>query len=56
MTRRIGFVDECLDNFNADVYLKLLRGELADLGFTIAGCTALQTEQSQAWALANDVP
>ena len=56
MTRRIGFVDDCLDNFHADVYLKLLRGELADLGFTVAGCTALQTEQSQAWAVANDVP
>lgn len=53
---RIGFVDYRLDNFHADVYLKLLRGELADLGFTVAGCTALEAEPSRAWATANDVP
>ena len=56
MMGRIGFVDDRLDNFHADVYLKLLRGELADLGYQVAGCTALQTEPSRQWATANDVP
>ncbi|MBT5146667.1 MAG: Gfo/Idh/MocA family oxidoreductase [Gemmatimonadetes bacterium] len=55
MAGRIGFVDDCLDNFHADVYLQLLRGELADLGFTVTGCTALQREPSRAWAQANAV-
>ena len=27
MSQRIGFVDFDLDNFHADVYLKLLRGD-----------------------------
>ncbi|MBT6147043.1 MAG: hypothetical protein HN712_22465 [Gemmatimonadetes bacterium] len=56
MTGRIGFVDDRLDNFHADVYLKLLRGDLADLGFRVTGCTALQAEPSRQWATANDVP
>jgi len=55
MAGRIGFVDDSLDNFHADVYLKLLRGELADLGFTVSGCTALQHEPSRAWAWVNEV-
>lgn len=53
---RIGFVDYRLDNFHADVYLRLLREELADLGFTVSGCTALEVEPSRAWALDNNVP
>ena len=56
MSRRIGFVDHRLDNYHADVYLKLLRTDLSDLGFTVAGATALETEPSQAWAADNDVP
>lgn len=53
---RIGFVDYQLNNFHADTYLKLLRGDLADLGFVVTGCTALDVEPSQKWARANDVP
>ncbi|MFP6643406.1 MAG: Gfo/Idh/MocA family oxidoreductase [Candidatus Latescibacterota bacterium] len=56
MSRRIGFVDHRLDNYHADVYLKLLRTDLSDLGFTVAGATALETEPSQTWAADNDVP
>lgn len=56
MSGRIGFVDHRLDNYHADVYLKLLRTDLADLGFTVAGATALETEPSQAWARHHDVP
>ena len=55
MSGRIGFVDYRLDNFHADVYLKLLRTDLADTGFTVAGCTAQEAEPSRAWARDNDV-
>ena len=52
---RIGFVDYDLNNFHADIYLKLLRGELAELGYTVAGCTALKAESGRIWAAENDV-
>ncbi len=55
MCKRIGFVDFNLDNFHADVYLKLLRGELAERGFAVVGGTALQEKESRAWAKKNDV-
>ena len=55
MGGRIGFVDFRLDNYHADVYLKLLRGELAELGFTVAGCTASEAEPSRLWARQNEV-
>jgi len=55
-TKRIGFVDHNLDNFHANVYLKLLRGELADRGFTVAGGTGAIATESRAWSEANDVP
>jgi predicted dehydrogenase len=53
---RLGFVDDRLDNFHADVYLKLLRGDLAGLGYEVAGCTALQPDPSRTWAEVNGVP
>ncbi|MGY8825997.1 MAG: Gfo/Idh/MocA family oxidoreductase [Candidatus Latescibacterota bacterium] len=56
MSQRIGFVDFNLENFHADVYLKLLRGELATRGFDVAGATALEEEPSKVWADKNDVP
>ena len=56
MSQRIGFVDFDLNNFHADVYLKLLRGDLRARGFTVAGATALQAESSQAWCAQNGVP
>ncbi|MFT5090776.1 MAG: hypothetical protein ACI8PG_005157, partial [Planctomycetota bacterium] len=49
MSQRIGFVDFNLENFHADVYLKLLRGELATRGFDVAGATALEEEPSKVW-------
>ena len=30
MTRRIGFVDDCLDNFHADVYRRMGYAEVVD--------------------------
>lgn len=56
MSRRIGFVDFDLDNFHADVYLKLLRSDLQSRGFTVVGATALQAEPSRAWCASNEVP
>ena len=55
MSHRIGFVDFDLENFHADVYLKLIREDLADRGFEVAGATGLKAEQSRAWAEKNGV-
>lgn len=52
---RLGFVDYCLDNFHADIYLKMLRGPLADRGFSIAGATAEIVEPSREWAKSNEI-
>src|SRR5688572_29268315 len=54
--KRIGFVDDDLDNFHARVYLEAIRGPLKERGFTVAGATALQHDRSRAWAAKNDLP
>jgi predicted dehydrogenase len=54
--KRIGFVDLHLDNFHANVYLSLVRGDLADRGWTVAGCCSTSPVDGQEWAKANDVP
>ena len=51
--KRIGFVDDDLDNFHARVYLEAFRGPLKDRGFVVAGATALQQEKSRGWAAKN---
>lgn len=48
--KRIGFVDDDLDNFHANTYLSALRGSLAGRGWEVAGVTALQAEKGAAWA------
>jgi len=53
---RIGFVDDNLDNYHANVYLKALTGSLKARGFTLVGCTALQEQPSRAWAAKNSIP
>lgn len=53
---RIGFVDDDLNNFHADTYLQAIRGPLAERGFTVAACTALQADAGRSWAAKNDVP
>jgi predicted dehydrogenase len=55
-SKRIGFVDHDLENFHANVYLKLLRGELAARGYRVVGCTAAKEKQGRAWARQNGVP
>ena len=53
--KTIGFIDCRLDNFHADVYLRAIRGPLADRHFEVAGATALVVEPSTAWCLKNGV-
>ena len=48
--KRIGFVDDNLDNFHARVYLEALRGPLKDRGYVVSGATSLQHEKSRTWA------
>lgn len=48
--RRIGFVDDNLDNYHARVFLQIFREALKGRGFAVAGATALQHEPSRAWA------
>lgn len=54
--KRIGFVDYDLENFHANVYLKLLRTELQGRGYIVAGCTAMKGKEGRAWADRNEVP
>ena len=53
--KRIGFVDDNLDNFHARVYLEAIRGPLKDRGYVVSGATALQHEKSRAWAEKNNL-
>mgnify|MGYP003383676921 CR=1 FL=1 len=54
--KRIGYVDYKLENFHANIYLKILRGELKERGYTVAGCTAARAKESRVWAETNQVP
>ena len=56
MPKRIGFVDNKLENFHANVFLKAFRNQLKDRGWTVAGCYGLDAENGRAWAAHNDVP
>jgi hypothetical protein len=56
MPGRIGFVDNKLENFHANVFLKAYRNELKERGWTVGGCHALDAENGRAWAKKNDVP
>ena len=51
--KRIGFVDDNLDNFHARVYLKAIRETLKDRGYTVAGGMGIRTQESRAWAKKN---
>ncbi len=54
--KRIGYVDYRLDNYHANVYLDLLRGELKGRGYTVAGCCGADAKMGKAWAVEKDVP
>jgi hypothetical protein len=55
MPGRIGFVDNKLENFHTNVFLKAFRNELKSRGWTVAGGYALDAENGRAWAKTNDV-
>lgn len=54
--KRIGFVDDELDNFHANTYLDALRGPLSDRGYEVVGATAIQAEKGVAWCAEKGVP
>ena len=54
--RRIGFVDDNLENYHSNVFLKALRESLRERGFSVAGCTGLKEAAGRAWAEKNSVP
>src|SRR5687768_4830528 len=56
MATRIGFVDDKLENFHANIFLKAYRDALKDRGATVAGCYGLDIDNGKAWAEHNDVP
>jgi len=54
--KRIAFIDHNLENFHANVYLKLLQTDLKKRGFTINACFGTQQKQSREWAEKNNIP
>jgi len=54
--KRIGFVDYDPNNFHANVYLGLLRGDLKRRGYAVSGVLAMRDKPGREWADANDVP
>jgi hypothetical protein len=52
---RIGFVDDDLNNYHADVFLQALRGRLKERGFQVSACTGLKKEAGRRWADKNGV-
>ncbi|MEW6158278.1 MAG: hypothetical protein AB1813_12640 [Verrucomicrobiota bacterium] len=54
--RRIGFVDDNLNNYHANVFLQAMRGPLKQRGFEVSGATGLKAAESRAWAEKNQVP
>jgi predicted dehydrogenase len=54
--KRIGFVDDDLENFHANTYLEAIRGPLAQRGYQIAGAFGLQEATAAAWCARQQVP
>ncbi|MDA0836934.1 MAG: hypothetical protein O3B01_24885 [Planctomycetota bacterium] len=55
MATRVGFVDYNLDNFHANIFLKILREELAGRGFSVSGCHSVLEAEGKEWASKNEV-
>ncbi len=53
---RIGFVDNKLDNFHANAFLKAFRGAPEERCATVSACYALDAAAGRAWAEKNEVP
>lgn len=54
--KRIGYIDHELDNFHANVYLDLLRGDLKARGWEVAKCWAMDAAGGRKWAAEKKVP
>ncbi len=54
--KRIGYIDHQLDNFHANVYLDLLRGDLKSRGWEVAKCWAQDEAGGRQWAQSKGVP
>ncbi len=54
-TKRIGYIDHRLDNFHANIYLDLLRGDLKARGWEVAKCWALDEAGGRQWAARKNV-
>ncbi len=55
-TKRIGYIDYKLDNFHANVYLNLLRGDLKSRGWEVAQCWGMDEAGGRKWAAEKKVP
>lgn len=55
LQKRIGFVDYDLDNFHANTFLRIIRNDLSQRGFTVSGCHALCTDAGKTWAEKNNI-
>lgn len=53
--KRVGFIDYDLNGYHPRVFLKAMREDLKERGFTLGGCHALQEAESRPWAEANGV-
>jgi predicted dehydrogenase len=53
--KRIGYIDYKLDNFHANVYLDLLRGELKNRDWEVAKCWGMDQEGGRKWATEKNV-
>lgn len=49
-TRSIGFIDHQLDNYHANVFLDLLRGDLKARGWVVARCWGMDAKGGKKWA------
>jgi predicted dehydrogenase len=54
--KRIAFIDHNLENFHANVYLKLLNNELKSRGYSVTGCFGTRQKASREWAQKNNIP
>lgn len=51
----LGFIDHDLDNFHAEKFLEILRGDLAARGWEVGGACATDEARGRAWCEANGV-
>jgi len=57
LTRKnIVFLDYDLNNYHANTFRNLLKNELADTGFSVGGCHALNSSSGRAWAADSEIP